>query len=335
VSALRVALRRRRSRRAASGRGARGRSAGRGRTAQRRAVLRPRLPRLAPRTVAALVAVLALAGGGWIWVRHSSLVAVKRVTVIGVSGPPPPPIRAALVSEARTMTTLDVQLSHLRTAVSPFPVVKRLDVSTQFPHGMRIRVTEQVPVAVIDVAGRRTTVAADGTLLRDVTSGGSLPSITLAVEPGGTHVSGTAEQQVRLLAAAPYQLLARVASASSDAIHGLTAQLRNGPTVYFGGAGELAAKWRAVTDVLADSSSAGATYIDVSVPSRPAAGTGSDGGPTTTASTGGASAGADQGTGTTPAGADQGTSTAPVGADQSTSTTPGATDQTGGTGTSG
>lgn len=335
MSALRVALRRRRSRRAAGG------SRARGRTAQRRTMLR--LPRFSPRMVAALALVVVLAGGGWLWLRHSSLVAVKRVTVIGVSGPDAAQIRSALVSEARTMTTLDVQLGHLRTAVSPFPVVKRLDVSTQFPHGMRIRVTEQVPVAVINVAGRRTTVAADGTLLGETAAAGSLPAITLAVQPGGTHVSGAAAQEVQLLAAAPYQLLAKVAGASSDATHGLIAQLRNGPTLYFGGAGELTAKWRAVTDVLADASSAGATYIDVSVPSRPAAGTGSDGGPATAGSaatgTGQASsttpASGDQGTSTTPGAADQGASTAPASADQGASTTPGSADQSQGTATTG
>ncbi len=68
------------------------------------------------------------------------------------------------------MTTLDVQVSHLRTAVSPYPVVKGLQVSTQFPHGMRIEVIEQVPVAMVDVGGRSTPVAGDGTLLTDVTT---------------------------------------------------------------------------------------------------------------------------------------------------------------------
>jgi cell division protein FtsQ len=225
--------------------------------------------------------VLALLGGGWIWLRHSSLVAVKRVLVAGVSGPDAAQIRAALISEARTMTTLDVQLAHLRTAVSPYPVVKHLEVSTQFPHGMRIRVIEQVPVATVDTDGRRTAVAGDGTLLSGVLASTLLPTINLAVAPGGTRLTGAAQSDVRMLAAAPYALLAKVASASSDSVHGLVAQLRNGPKVYFGGAGQLTAKWSAVAEVLASSSSAGADYIDVTVPTRPVAGTGSDGAATT------------------------------------------------------
>ena len=260
--------------------------------------IRARLPRLNPRVLIGLLAVLALLGGAWLWVRQSSLVAVKRVTVAGASGPDAGEIRSALVSAARDMTTLDVHMSHLRTAVSPYPVVKRLQVSTQFPHGMRIRVIEQVPVAVVQVEGRRTPVAGDGTLLRDVSTGAQLPSIGLTVAPGGTQLTGIAGTEVRLLAAAPYQLLPKVQLASSDSTHGLVVQMRNGPRVYFGGADRLAAKWDAVAAVLAAPSSAGADYIDVTDPARPAAGTGSDGG-ASTAPASSASAGSSGGTGTT------------------------------------
>ena len=48
-------------------------------------------------------------------------------------------------------------------------VVKDLEVSTQFPHGMRIRVIERPPVATVSVAGRTIAVASDGTLLHDLT----------------------------------------------------------------------------------------------------------------------------------------------------------------------
>jgi cell division protein FtsQ len=243
--------------------------------------IRARLPRLSPRVLIAVIAVLALLGGAWLWVRQSTLVAVKRVTVAGASGPDAGEIRSALISAARDMTTLDVHMSHLRTAVSPYPVVKRLEVSTQFPHGMRIRVIEQVPVAVVQVDGRRTPVSGDGTLLRDVTTDAPLPSIGLTVAPGGTQLTGIADTEVRLLAQAPYQLVAKVQLASSDATHGLVVQMRNGPRVYFGGADRLAAKWDAVAAVLAAPSSAGADYIDVTDPARPAAGSGSDGGAAT------------------------------------------------------
>jgi cell division protein FtsQ len=226
-----------------------------------------RLPRPGPRALAAVVALLALAAGGWVWLRNSSLVGVQRVTVVGVSGRDAGQIRAALVAAARNMTTLDVKMAALRTAVEPFPVVKQIHVSTDFPHRMRIDVVEQVPVALISAAGQQVAVSSDGTLLH----GTSVPS-----SPGGSHVTGPTLSVVRLLAAAPYQLLNKVSQASDSGAQGLQAQMRNGPKVYFGAAGDLSAKWSAAAAVLADPASAGADYIDVSVPSRPAAGAGSD-----------------------------------------------------------
>jgi cell division protein FtsQ len=203
-------------------------------------------------------------------------VAVRRVTVVGVSGRDAQQIRAALTSAAHDMTTLDVKMSALRTAVAPYPVVKQLHVSTDFPHRMRIDVVEQVPVAMISAAGLRVAVSADGTLLHGTSVPGSLPTISLPVSPGGTRVTGSTLQVVRLLATAPYQLLDKVGQASESGTHGLEAQMRNGPELYFGSDDDLGAKWSAAAAVLADSGSDGADYIDVTVASRPAAGAGSD-----------------------------------------------------------
>ncbi len=53
---------------------------------------------------------------------------------------------------------------------------------------------------------------------------------------------------------------------------GLTVAMRDGLLVYFGDASRPHAKWLALAAVLADSSSAGADYVDVRLPERPAAG---------------------------------------------------------------
>ncbi len=232
-----------------------------------------------------ITAVVALGVGGWLWVRDSSLVAVRQVAVTGVDGPDAPEIRSALITAARTMTTLNVNTGTLHTVVAPFPVVRQLRVSTSFPHGLRIHVIEQVPVAVIIAAGRRTEVAADGTLLRGAAAASTLPAITLSVAPGGNRVTGTALAEVKLLAAAPYALLVKVSQASSDASRGLVAALRDGPTLYFGEASDLSVKWTAAAAVLDDPGSAGAAYIDISDPARPAAGGGTDSATTAPATT--------------------------------------------------
>ena len=53
---------------------------------------------------------------------------------------------------------------------------------------------------------------------------------------------------------------------------GLTADLRDGPPLVFGSADDAAVKWAAAARVLAEPSAAGATYLDLRVPGRVAAG---------------------------------------------------------------
>ena len=94
----------------------------------------------------------------------------------------------------------------------------------------------------------------------------------MTVAPGGTTLSGTPLQEAELLADAPYALLPRLASTADSSSHGLTVVVRGGPQLYFGDSSRLVAKWNSAIAVLGNSSSAGAAYIDVSDPSRPAAG---------------------------------------------------------------
>jgi cell division protein FtsQ len=235
-------------------------------------------PRRAPRLrVLVLIAVVLVAGllaAAYFWVRGSSLSAVRDVRVTGLVGADAGQIRSALVTVARSMSTLDVKHDEFHTAVAAYPEVKSVTVSTSFPHSMTIHVVEQNPVAIAVAGSRRTVVSGDGTLLPTVKPTASLPTIALRVAPAGSRLSGAPRREASLLADAPGTLLARIASATDDPTHGLTVQLRNGPLVYFGGAHRLAAKWSSVVAVLATPSSAGAGYIDVTDPSRPAAGPG-------------------------------------------------------------
>jgi cell division septal protein FtsQ len=246
-------------------------------TARRR--LRLRRPHLAvSRRTVRLAIVISLAAallltGGWFLLRSSSLVAVQHVTITGESGSDAEAIRLALESAALKMTTLDVQTGRLRAAVSRFPEVKGLRVSTGFPHRLVIHVLEVVPVAVVKMFGREVPVTGDGTLLPNVSAHGALPLITLVAPPPGGHLEQPwALSAARLLAVAPPSLLHRLAEAMTVAGHGLVVQIRNGPSIYFGDATQAQAKWSAVVAVLANAGSAGAAYIDVTDPERPVAG---------------------------------------------------------------
>lgn len=235
----------------------------------------PRIPVRVRIFLTATLLLAAVGGGGWLWLRDSSLVAIRQVSITGVSGRDAAAIATNLERAARQMTTLNVQLSRLRAAVAGYRQVRSLRISTSFPHALRIFVVEQVPVAILSYPGGRVPVDAEGEVLARATAA-RLPLIRLAAAPSGRwlHV-GDGLEQVRLLAAAPWQMIGRTASVRFEGLHGLVAQLRHGPRVYFGAPQSLAAKWTALIAVLADPGSEGASYIDVSDPSHPAAGGGS------------------------------------------------------------
>ena len=196
---------------------------------------------------------------------------MRSVTVTGVSGPDAGRVREALADAARDMTTLHVKQGELRTAVDPYPTV--LDVSTDadFPHGLRIAVHERNPIGAVVAGTQRVPVAADGTLMR-TTSSAELPEISAKALPGGSHASDPGVRHaVAVLSAAPPVLRARVRRVYVGE-RGWTLPLRNGPVLYLGGSERLAAKWAAIVAVLADPTSTGATYLDVRLPERPAAG---------------------------------------------------------------
>jgi cell division protein FtsQ len=232
--------------------------------------------RLRVASLAVLVA-LPLLAGGWLALRKSSFVAVEHVHVRGLEGPQAQAIEAALDGAASHMSTLAVNAAALRAAVASFPVVRSVSAIPSFPHGLRIEVIEQLPVAALTIAGQRTALAADGVVLGPGLITGSLPALSEGqgiVPQVGGHVQGASLlAELAILGAEPKPLArfdARVFTGSRG--EGLTVAMRDGLLVYFGDATRPHAKWLSLARVLADPSSAGATYIDVRVPERPAAG---------------------------------------------------------------
>jgi len=169
------------------------------------------------------------------------------------------------------MTTLHVRDGALKTAVEPFPTVLGVRAAPDFPYALRIQVRERNPVAAVVAGAQRVPVAADGTIMR-TTRGAGLPEISAKAAPAGARATDAGVRRaITVLAAAPAELRARVRRVYLGP-NGLTLPLRDGPTLYLGGSERLRAKWVAITVVLADPTSAGATYVDVRVPERPAAG---------------------------------------------------------------
>jgi len=212
-------------------------------------------------------------GGSYVWLRHSSLVQIKTVTVNGLAGPNVTQIQTRLTAEAEKMTTLDFNVTKLRRAITGFRFVLGLTASTYFPSGIVIDVNEQVPVATVLSAGRQVVVDSRGLLLPTTPAPFALPTLEIGTNPPGGMVSNlNALNALNVLGQAPYPLIAHIATVTENATNGVVVQLRDGPQLFFGPMALIAQKWIAATTVLADHHAAGAAYIDLSDPSRPAAG---------------------------------------------------------------
>ncbi len=241
-------------------------------TLPRRRTARLRLPRIPPRALLALVATVLVLGGGYLWVRDSSLAQVRDVTVTGASSSEEGQIRAALEAAALDMTTLHVREESLRAAAAPFSSVAELRIDTDFPNGLRIEVVEHQPAAALEIGGRRITATGSGLLLRGVVPPEDLPVIRMDASPAGERVdNANTLTALGIAGAAPKELRSRIDRFWTGP-RGMMLALVDGPDLIFGTADDSRRKWLAAARVLADPTSAGATYLDVRTPERVAAG---------------------------------------------------------------
>jgi cell division protein FtsQ len=265
------------------GKGARGKAAGarrrtRGKLAPPAALralalrvltLRMLPPRMRRRVLVLLAVCVVLAAGFQFWLRDSPLVAVEDVKVTGLTTKDAPRVRAALASAAHNMTTLHVDQAGLEGAIAAYPVVRTLEVQADFPHGLEIHVVEHRPAALVDGLP----VAGDGTILRGLPVEGRLPEIDAPGKLDGDRLSDPAALHAAHVAGgAPTPLRGRLERIDVRAEEGIVVELRDGPELIFGKARQVRAKWTAAVRILADPKAAGASYIDVRLPGRPAAG---------------------------------------------------------------
>lgn len=236
-----------------------------------------RLPAVSARLKRRLLALgalcLLLAATYQFWFRDSWLVAVDRVTVSGLTTKDAPRVRRALTAAARSMSTLHVDRDDLERVVKAYPIVKALELRPDFPHTLRIRVIEHHPAAIAVTDGGRVAVSGDGTVLAGLAGEGRLPTISAEGTLRGEHLEDPAAlAAARVAGAAPGALHGRVEKVAMRKEEGLVVLLRDGPELIFGDATRVRAKWTAAARVLADKAAAGATYVDLRLPGRPAAG---------------------------------------------------------------
>ncbi|MBJ7355123.1 MAG: hypothetical protein JHC98_09875 [Thermoleophilaceae bacterium] len=246
---------------------------------------RARMPRISLRPIAArihrpsrwslivaLIVLAAVLAGAFMLVRNSGLVAVQQVKVVGLSGYYDKKARSAVVAEALQMTTMNFDPARIEEAASGFVDVAGVTVETDFPHRATIYLKVRRPVLVARLNGRTVTLSQNGEVITSAAPVAGLPKIEASGNVvDGRVTGGKALSAAKLLGAAPDVLMRKV-----DAIKwgrfGIVVSMQKGPDLYFGTSADARLKWRDAATVLASDAAAGAAYLDLRVPGRPAVG---------------------------------------------------------------
>jgi cell division protein FtsQ len=230
-------------------------------------------PRARRRIAALLVVLVALASLYWFWFRDSSFVEVRDVHVTGLTTKDGPRIESALAAAAEDMTTLHLDVHELEELAAQFPVVGSVEVRPDFPHGLRIAVTERRPAALVSVDGVPLPAAGDGTILKGLQPPDGLALVRMEKPISEGRVTDPQALRALVVAgAAPAGFAQRIERISEGPERGIVLALEDGPDIVFGDADHAAQKWTAAARVLADPDAQGASYIDVRLPERPVAG---------------------------------------------------------------
>jgi cell division septal protein FtsQ len=226
--------------------------------------------------VIALVSFAALFAFYFGWFRDSSLVAVKHVTVNGVTTPDSDQVVTALTDAAKGMSTLNVDQAKLSAAASSFPTVESISADASFPSGMTIDVSERPPALIASDGRDETPVAADGTILTGLTlpkdDASKLPVLKVDQVRESGRLAGTPLEKALVIGAAPAPLRPLIAGEKVEPGTGVVVTMDGGFRIEFGSSELPGRKWAAAAAVLADRGLHSLTYVDVRIPTRPAVG---------------------------------------------------------------
>lgn len=234
-----------------------------------RAAGRRRLRILLGSLVVVLVGVLGLL------VLHSSLFAVRRVTVVGA----PSVDRAAVLAAAGLGThppLVDVDTAAVAARVAALPQVASAEVHVEWPSGVEIVLSERRPAAVAaagpgPAAGWAVLDATGHVLQRVATRPAGLPLVTPAVPPGppGSVLPPAASPLLATATALPPLLVPQVESVGYASAGSIVLRMHGPLTVVIGSDSYLHQKLDSLSILLEDVATRGIATIDLSVPSAP------------------------------------------------------------------
>lgn len=243
---------------------------------RRRDVARARARRRRMAVLAGIgVVVCALAG---YWLATGPVLTVNSVTLEGYHGPDAAQLASAVTAAAeKGGSLLSPPVGNMTEVAQRFPGVKTITVSRDWPLGLTVHVIPAPPAAIVGAKGERSVVvSARGLVMGLAPKHLNRPSIVLyqPIPAYGKPLPSWAMQVLGFLAVLEPHTRNRVEEITYSQGQ-LTAQLVDGPALVLGALNQLPEKAAAINAVLAaipEATERRATYLDVSVPERPALG---------------------------------------------------------------
>lgn len=249
---------------------------------------RPTLPEVHPRAWLARIAptrrslavgfgLLAVALGGYLIARETSLFAIDRIEVQGASPRVTAQVRQSLASlVGRPLVGLDG--SAVLSRVDALPTVVSASYDRAFPHTLSITVVPERPAAVLRRGPDSWLVSRRGRVMAPLSST-ALPRLPRVWISNRTPVRVGAELTVAGAATAAHAVgfagaFARRIASASYADGELVLRLKSGLELLLGNGGDIKLKIAVAARVL-PMLPAGSTFLDVGSPGRPVSGYGS------------------------------------------------------------
>lgn len=219
-----------------------------------------------------LISAVALFAFYQYWLRDSSLVGITDLQVNGVTTETEEgkQIESAVEVATGEMTTLHLKPELLDEELARFPRVRSATIESGFPHSATVTVDQRADGSVFENGDDALLIATDGTVLGTAGQGTEdLPRIGAGDPPAGDLLEGRTLVQALVLGTVPKELSSFV-DESDFGKDGVEVTMSNGLVLLFGDASKADQKWRAAASVIADPDLIDASYVDLSVPRRPA-----------------------------------------------------------------
>jgi cell division protein FtsQ len=217
------------------------------------------------------VAVALLIFGAWSLL-HSSLFSARAVTVVGATHE-----TVAQIEATAGLTThpplLDVNAGAAARRLERLPWVGSASVSVHWPDGVKVAVTERVPLVVMALPGGQwAELSADGTVLADVAARPAGLVQVAGPKPSGapgTTLSGADQFGLLVASTLPPSFRAQVTEITVEPAGWVQLAMTTPILIDMGNSSQLTAKYEDISAMLAGSVLHSGDVIDVSVPKAP------------------------------------------------------------------